>query len=154
MNRIQILKEMYEEVTHNLLCYSKDISMEQPKEKYVQEWEKEREKINIIKEIIASEKEKESMKKFQTIRAITEKLMDIYDGYYPYDFIEIKTDTNIFEETFDAVMYNPKDVYRYVKDVIKNDRGMVMEAEIVKRNLEKLYPQYQLEEIQETEELE
>ena len=31
---------------------------------------------------------------------------------------------------------------------------MVMEAEIVKRNLEKLYPQYQLEEIQETEEIE
>lgn len=145
---------MYEEVTHNLLCYSKDISMEQPKEKYVQEWEKEREKINIIKEIIASEKEKESMKKFQTIREITEKLMDIYDGYYPYDFIEIKTDTNIFEETFDAVMYNPKEVYRYVKDVIKNDRGMIMEAEIVKRNLEKLYPQHQLEEIQEIEELE
>ena len=75
MNRIQILKEMYEEVTHNLLCYSKDISMEQPKEKYVQEWEKEREKINIIKEIKASEKEKESMKKFQTIREITEKLI-------------------------------------------------------------------------------
>lgn len=59
LKRIQLFKEFYEQSVHNLLCYSQDIYMKKPKEKYVDDWEKERQKVNLLKELIAEEKQKE-----------------------------------------------------------------------------------------------
>lgn len=59
MNRMQLFKEMYEQSVHNLLCYSQDFSMTKPKEKYVDDWKKERQKVSLLKELIAEEKQKD-----------------------------------------------------------------------------------------------
>lgn len=58
MNRLQLFKEMYEMSTHNLLCYSKDYLMAKPKKCYIKEWKKEKEKVKLLKELIAEEKHK------------------------------------------------------------------------------------------------
>ena len=50
MNRLQLFKEIYEMSTHNLLCYSKP--------QYIKEWKREREKVELLKGIIADEKQK------------------------------------------------------------------------------------------------
>ena len=59
LKRMQLFKEFYEQSVHNLLCYSQDIYMKKPKEKYVDDWKKERQKVNLLKELIAEEKQKE-----------------------------------------------------------------------------------------------
>lgn len=59
LKRMQLFKEFYEQSVHNLFCYSQDIYMKKPKEKYVDDWEKERQKVNLLKELIAEEKQKE-----------------------------------------------------------------------------------------------
>lgn len=58
MNRLQLFKEMYEMSTHNLLCYSQNYLMTKPKLKFIQEWKREKEKVNLLKEIIVEEKQK------------------------------------------------------------------------------------------------
>lgn len=58
MNRLQLFKEMYEMSTHNLLCYSKDYLMTKPKPHFIKEWKKEHEKVELLKGIIAEEKQK------------------------------------------------------------------------------------------------
>lgn len=58
MNRLQLFKEMYEMSIHNLLCYSNDYLMTKPKPKFVQEWKREKEKVNLLKGMIAEEKQK------------------------------------------------------------------------------------------------
>lgn len=59
MNRLEIFNEMYDLSTYNLLCYSADYLMTKPKPEFVQEWKKAREKVNLLKEIIEEEKQKE-----------------------------------------------------------------------------------------------
>lgn len=61
MNRLQLFKEMYEMSTHNLLCYSKDYLMTKPKPKFIKEWKREHEKVELLKGIIAEEKQKEEI---------------------------------------------------------------------------------------------
>ena len=51
MNKIDFLKELEDSLYHNLLCYSENNSMDKPKEQFVKEWEKAKEKIGIVKEI-------------------------------------------------------------------------------------------------------
>lgn len=58
MNRLQLLKEIYEQECHNLLCYSADYLMSEPKAGYDEEWKKEQEKVNLLNEMIAEEKQK------------------------------------------------------------------------------------------------
>lgn len=58
LNRLQLFKEMYEMSTHNLLCYSKDYLMTKPKKQYIKEWKREHEKVELLKGIIAEEKQK------------------------------------------------------------------------------------------------
>ena len=56
MNKIDLLKEFKDMLCHNLLCYSSDYLMNNPKKQYVKDWEETKEKINLIDEIINDEK--------------------------------------------------------------------------------------------------
>ena len=56
MDRLELLQEMYNMATHNLLCYSENYLMDKPKENYKEEWNTEQEKLDILKEMIEEEK--------------------------------------------------------------------------------------------------
>ena len=62
MTRMQLFKEMYEMVCHNLLCYSQDYLMSKPKTEYIKQWKTENEKVKLLQEIISEEKQKEKIK--------------------------------------------------------------------------------------------
>lgn len=55
MNKIELLNEFRGTLYHNLLCFSKNYLMEEPRENFVKEWEETKEKINLIDEIIKDE---------------------------------------------------------------------------------------------------
>ncbi len=58
MNREELFKEMYDMTMHNLFCYSKDYLMTSPKQNYIKEWKREKEKADLLKELINEEKQK------------------------------------------------------------------------------------------------
>ena len=151
MNRMQLLKEYYEQEQYNLLCYSKDYSTNIPKDNFIREWKNEKEKIKILQQMIIEEKTK--TQKNTNIEKLTQNLIKFYKEYDPYDFIDNETEY-IFEETLKAVIVNPKGVYEYLQSVIEDDRGMVEEAKKLKKELEKVFPALESRETEETEELE
>lgn len=59
MTRLQLFEEIYNLHTYNLLCYSKNYLMTEPKEQFIQEWKREKEKVALLNEIIKEEKQKE-----------------------------------------------------------------------------------------------
>ena len=44
---------------HNVLCYSQNYSMKEPKKEYIKEWNEEKEKVELLQELIEEEKEKQ-----------------------------------------------------------------------------------------------
>lgn len=60
MNKLELLSEMYEMTEHNLFCYSENCLMTKPKNKFIKEWNREKEKLELLKEMI--EEEKQTMK--------------------------------------------------------------------------------------------
>lgn len=62
ITRLELLKEVQDMVNHNLLCYSKDYFMNNVKEGYETEWEREKQKSELLEEMIAEEKRKENLK--------------------------------------------------------------------------------------------
>lgn len=62
LTRLELLKEVQDMVNHNLLCYSKDYFMNNAKEGYETEWEREKQKAELLEEMIGEEKRKENLK--------------------------------------------------------------------------------------------
>ena len=60
MDKLELFNEMYEMTEHNLFCYSENSLMTKPKNKFIKEWNREKEKLELLKEII--EEEKQNMK--------------------------------------------------------------------------------------------
>ena len=58
MNKIDLLKEFKDMLCHNLLCYSSDYLMNNPKKQYVKDWEETKEKISLVEEMIEENKQK------------------------------------------------------------------------------------------------
>lgn len=56
MDKYKFLENIQEEINHNLLCYSENYLIEKPKKGYEKEWENEKYKSQIIKELIEDEK--------------------------------------------------------------------------------------------------
>lgn len=56
MNRYELLKELYGATTHNLYCYSEDYLMSRAKVGCEEQWHKEKEKLELIEELIEEEK--------------------------------------------------------------------------------------------------
>ena len=56
LNRLELLEEMHDMAIHNKYCYSKDMLMNTPKKEYIDEWNKENEKLELIQELINEEK--------------------------------------------------------------------------------------------------
>lgn len=52
MNKLQLLNKVYDQEVHNLMCYSKNYLMEEPKEQYKNEWAECKEKILLLEQII------------------------------------------------------------------------------------------------------
>ncbi len=67
MTRIQLFREMYEMSCHNLRCYSESYLMNKPKVGYTKQWKKENEKIELLKELIEEEKNREKNCKYNQI---------------------------------------------------------------------------------------
>lgn len=57
MSRQEFLNSIFDEISHNLHCYSRDISMSKAKSGFEDSWEREKEKLELIKELIDEEKE-------------------------------------------------------------------------------------------------
>lgn len=56
MNRLQLFEDIHALYVCNLLSYSEDYSMTQPKKEFVNEWKKEKEKVMLIEKMIQEEK--------------------------------------------------------------------------------------------------
>lgn len=56
MNRLQLFEDIHALYVCNLLSYSEDYSMIQPKKEFVNEWKKEKEKVMLIEKMIQEEK--------------------------------------------------------------------------------------------------
>ncbi|MGN1311313.1 MAG: hypothetical protein ACI4VP_06515 [Clostridia bacterium] len=52
MNKLQVLNEVYDQEVHNLMCYSKNYLMEEPKEQYENEWAESKEKVILLEQIM------------------------------------------------------------------------------------------------------
>lgn len=57
MNRSELLQEIFFQISHNVYCYSENASMTKPKKEYEESWHKEKEKLEIIEELMQEEKE-------------------------------------------------------------------------------------------------
>lgn len=55
MSRYELLKDMFYTVSHNLYCYSEDTLMTKPKKEYEDSWYKEKEKLELIEELLEEE---------------------------------------------------------------------------------------------------
>lgn len=58
MTRLEFLQDIENMVNHNLLCYSKNYLMTEPKEQYKEQWQREQEKSKIVNQMIKEEKQK------------------------------------------------------------------------------------------------
>lgn len=56
MNRLQLFEDIHALYVCNLLSYSEDYSMTQPKKEFVNEWKKEKEKVMLMEKMIQEEK--------------------------------------------------------------------------------------------------
>lgn len=56
LDRLELLQEMYNMATHNLLCYSKNCLMTKPNPNFEKEWNREQEKLETINEMIEEER--------------------------------------------------------------------------------------------------
>lgn len=55
MSRHELLKDIFYTVSHNLYCYSEDTRMTKPKKEYEESWYKEKEKLELIEELLEEE---------------------------------------------------------------------------------------------------
>lgn len=62
ITRLELLKEVQNMVNHNLLCYSKDYMMTHAKVGHETEWQQEKQKSELLDEMIKEEKDKERLK--------------------------------------------------------------------------------------------
>ncbi len=52
MSRHELLKDIFNTVSHNLYCYSEDTLMTKPKKEYEESWYKEKERLELIEELL------------------------------------------------------------------------------------------------------
>ena len=58
ITKLSMLKELKENIEHNILCYSSNYLMTQTKKEYAKEWETENKKLQLVNEMITEEKQK------------------------------------------------------------------------------------------------
>ncbi len=81
MTRLQLFEEMYDMSKHNLLCYSKNNLMSEPREEFVKEWKLESEKVELLEEIIREEKQKEGIENMSFTK---EQILRMYPNVQYY----------------------------------------------------------------------
>lgn len=121
LTRLQLFQEMYNMATHNLLCYSKNYLMTEPKEQYIKQWEVENEKVNLLKEIIKEEEQKESVEK---VSFTLEQILKVYTNtqYYVRNGKgELLIGTFDFKE---AKKYAEKYKKEYLQDFLNTNLGV------------------------------
>lgn len=52
LNKLQLLNEVYDQEVHNLMSYSKNYLMKEPKEEYKNEWAESKEKVILLEQIM------------------------------------------------------------------------------------------------------
>lgn len=74
MNRSEYLEELRDQEIYNLIRYSKDRLGEKPKEEYIKEWQNQKEKIELIDDLLEEDKEPKKFKLYTTIYNIYNNL--------------------------------------------------------------------------------
>lgn len=65
MTRLEFLKDIKEQIEHNVFCYSKDIILGIPKDEYKKEFSEENQRLDIINKMIQEEKSRQEEKTTQ-----------------------------------------------------------------------------------------
>lgn len=63
VTRLSLLLEIKQQINHNILAYSTNYLMNEPKEDFKNDWYLEKEKLKLIEQMIKEEKEKNINKK-------------------------------------------------------------------------------------------
>lgn len=121
MTRLQLFQEMYNFHTHNLLCYSKNYLMAEPKEKHIQEWKLENEKIELLEEIIKEEKQKEEEKNMSFTQEQILKMYPDTQYYVRNSNGGLLAGTNDLKE---AQKYAERYKREYLQDSLNNHLGI------------------------------
>lgn len=83
MNKLELLTEIYNSEVHNLMVYSKNYLMENPKDDFKKEWNESKEKVKLLEELIDDVRNNEKSKE-QVINKILvtskEQLDELYNS--------------------------------------------------------------------------
>lgn len=63
ITKLSILKDLKQNIEHNILNYSANYLMTRPKEEYVNEWKAENKKLLLVEEMLKDEKQKKEKNK-------------------------------------------------------------------------------------------
>lgn len=58
ITKLSILKDLKQNIEHNIFCYSENYLLTQPKNKYISEWKIENKKLKIVEQMIREERQK------------------------------------------------------------------------------------------------
>lgn len=121
MTRLQLFEEIYNLHTYNLLCYSKNYLMTEPKEQFVQEWKTEKEKVELLNEIIKEEMQKEGI---ENMSFTQEQILRMY----PHTQYYVRNSNGgLLAGTFDlkdAKKYAERYKKEYLQDSLNNHVGV------------------------------
>lgn len=62
ITKLEFLNEIKDMISHNIMCYSSNYSLEQPKQGYEKEFIVENKKLMLVEQMIKEEKQKEKKK--------------------------------------------------------------------------------------------
>lgn len=158
MNRLDLLEEFYNQITHNISCYSSDLLMNKAKIGYEEKWKNENEKLSIldemIKEAFAREVELEILnEKKEGIKEMSFSQEKILRMYSDIKFHIRNSNGGLLGGTYkleDAIQFAKKCKERYLKDPLNNK----MEVFVLDVNGKEIYRTDNLQNSNEDEEYE
>ncbi len=74
LNRLEYLQDLKNQEVYNLICYSKDSIGEKPKSEYIKQWQNQKEKIELIDDLIEESKEHKKFKLYTTMYSLYNNL--------------------------------------------------------------------------------
>ena len=118
MNKIELLKEMYEMAVHNWICYSKNLSLNEAQKGYSKEWEESKERIVLVQEMIEEQRCKDKIKLVQN---------QIPETYSNMRYFVINSEGELLAGTYkfiEAKKYAEKYKKEYIENIIHIKLGV------------------------------
>ena len=158
MDRLDLLEEFYNMITHNMLCYSKNLLMTEAKEGYEERWENENKKSEILEEMM-----KEEIARHIELVICDKKKGNIKEmSFCQEQILRMYPDTKFYirnsnggllggtTKLNDAIKYAKKCKEQYLNDPLNNK----MEVFVLDKNGEEVYRTDDSQKINEDEECE